>query len=120
MQDQWIRDAKGFVLVYAINKEDTLEEVKNIKKRIDKVKPQASIVIVGNKSDIVEGRKIAKSDGQAFANLGRNLFIETSAKTGDNCEEAFRALVRHMRSKEKSKISDIKKTKSFWDACTLI
>lgn len=123
MQDQWIRDAMGFILVYAINKEDTFEEIKSIKRRIDKIKPKSPIVIVGNKVDMEQSRKIDTKTGQELAASYGAMFIETSAKTGLNCEEAFRMLVKELRGQEKKpepKVVVAKQKKSFLDFCTLI
>lgn len=122
MQDQWIRDSKGFLLVYAINKEDSFEEIKNIKRRIDKVKPKAPIVIVGNKSDMEQSRRVETKVAQELAASYGVMFIETSAKTGQNCDEAFRMLVKELRGKEppKPKTVPATKKKGLFDSCTLI
>ena len=120
MQDQWIRDAKAFVLVYAIDKEDSFEEIQNIKRRIDKIKPKSPIVIVGNKADLDSSRKIGTKTGEDLANTYGVMFIETSARTGANCEDPFRMLVRELRSKEKPVVKEKPKTKKFWEYCNLI
>ena len=124
MQDQWIREGKGFVLVYAINKEDSFEEVKNIKKRIDRVKSNPYVIVVGNKSDLEESRKIDRSQAEGFAQQQKALYIETSAKSGDNCNEVFHMLVKEMRAGEKPKTAQSQKKKGLFDSlfagCTLI
>ena len=40
-------------------------------------------ILVGNKTDL-ENRVISEEEGRNFANDNNLLFIETSAKTGDN------------------------------------
>lgn len=63
------------------------------------------IIVVGNKADLVDDRKISSTDGIRIAkSRGVNGFIEVSAKTGENVEIAFEALTRLM-------LADTKPTK---------
>jgi len=66
------------------------------------------IIIVGNKTDLVEDRKVFYQEGAKLANtLSKDekiklSYIETSALTGSNVEDAFNLISYHyvMRSKE--------------------
>ena len=51
-------------------------------------------VLVGNKVDLESSRQVAKSEGVQQANSWRVPFLETSAKTRVNIEEAFVELIR--------------------------
>lgn len=101
MQENWIGQGKGFILVYSIDNEGSFQEIKNIKKRINRIKNfgQVSAILVGNKCDVAN-RKVTTEQGKALATELQMLFIETSAMTGMNCEEAFSSLVREIRKKE--------------------
>uniref|UniRef100_A0A8C0KY63 Ras-related protein Rab-2B n=1 Tax=Canis lupus dingo TaxID=286419 RepID=A0A8C0KY63_CANLU len=46
------------------------------------------IMLIGNKSDL-ESRRDVKREGEAFAREHGLIFMETSAKTACNVEEAF-------------------------------
>jgi Ras-related protein Rab-2A len=46
------------------------------------------IMLIGNKSDL-EKREVAYEEGEKFANDNGLVFLETSAKTAQNVEEAF-------------------------------
>ncbi len=78
------------------------------------------IVLVGNKSDLEEERKVHNLDGVKLANiLSENekiklSFIETSALTGENVEDAFNLISYHyvMKSKE---IEDDRRSKILLD-----
>jgi len=61
-----------------------------------------SIILVGNKVDLsINERKVSSEEGKALAaNIGAE-FIETSAKTDINIEEAFSSIVRALRNQEK-------------------
>lgn len=51
--------------------------------------PNIVILLVGNKRDLEEAREITTLEASNFAQENDLIFLETSAKTGDNVEEAF-------------------------------
>lgn len=80
------------IVVYDISNrksfEDVLQWVEDVKNQSPKT---VLIVLVGNKSDLEEERKVTKEEGQNFAIEHRLMFLETSAKNGDNIEELFKS-----------------------------
>ncbi len=53
------------------------------------------VVVVGNKTDLSKERKISYQEGVSLANKLRASYIETSAKTGENVEDAFSLISYH-------------------------
>jgi small GTP-binding protein len=47
------------------------------------------IVVLGNKADLVESRDVTKFEAEEFAKRSNVGYFETSAKTGDNIENAI-------------------------------
>jgi len=123
MQENWIGQGKGFILVYSIDNEGSFQEIKKIKKRIDRIKNfgQVSAILVGNKCDL-HNRVITYEQGQTLASELNMIFLETSAKTGSNCENTFTNLVRDIRRKEApvTKKKDKSFMQKFLAACNLI
>ncbi len=124
MQENWISHGKGFVLVYSIDSEGSFQEIKKIKRRIDRIKNfgQVYAILIGNKCDL-PNRKIETEKGRELANELGMLFLEASAKTGMNCEEAFVTLVKEIRKKEaptEKKKKDKGFFKKLFSACNLI
>jgi len=77
------------------------------------------IVIVGNKSDLVEQRKVNKADAEQLAKELKCPFFEASARDRHNVEEAFFEVVREMRRLRpvvKDKPTAVKAKK----ACTIL
>jgi len=62
------------------------------------------IVVVGNKSDDVEGRQVDKADAEAFCKSRGFQYFETSAKTGENVSEAFQFIARKGIEKNETQI----------------
>ena len=48
-----------------------------------------SIMLIGNKSDLDARRQVSFEEGERFAKENNLIFMETSAKTAFNVEEAF-------------------------------
>ncbi|KAJ1328690.1 hypothetical protein BSLG_009925 [Batrachochytrium salamandrivorans] len=53
-------------------------------------------ILVANKCDLEAQRQVSKEEGEAFAHKHGLLYLETSAKTGHQVEQAFLVLKRHL------------------------
>ncbi|KAK8631447.1 hypothetical protein V6N13_123497 [Hibiscus sabdariffa] len=51
--------------------------------------PNMTIMLLGNKSDLSHRRAVSKEEGEQFAKENGLLFLEASARTAQNVEEAF-------------------------------
>jgi len=85
MFDQWISVAKGFILVYAIDDQESFDAIKVKIKRIEKHKVNdLPVVLVGNKCDLADRRKISEQQGKDLAKSIGGKYYETSALTDLN------------------------------------
>mmetsp|Transcript_25240 Transcript_25240/g.43120 ORF Transcript_25240/g.43120 Transcript_25240/m.43120 type:complete len:103 (+) Transcript_25240:374-682(+) len=51
--------------------------------------PSTVIMLIGNKSDLSGQRDVQYDEAKKFSDENGLIFMETSAKTGENVEEAF-------------------------------
>lgn len=51
--------------------------------------PNTVITVIGNKSDLDNKRQVSKEEGERFARENGLFFMEASAKSAENVEEAF-------------------------------
>ncbi len=99
MRNRFYDGARGALLVFDLSRGQTY---KDIKKWLNEFRQFAGnkvpFILIGNKADLLEdiGEVVERSEAQKFAENEGSIYIETSAKTGDNVEEAFLQLVRKL------------------------
>ena len=90
----YYKGAKGSLLVYDITNPKSFE---NLDKWLSDLKTNGeekiSIILLGNKSDLEEERKITTEQGKEKAEFYKLAFMETSALNGNNIEKAFNELI---------------------------
>merc|ERR1712130_713813 len=92
----------GFLCTYSITSRSSFDEITSFREQVLRVKDENTVpmVLVGNKCDLNEERRVSTTEGQDLAkSFGCSLF-ETSAKARINVEEAFYELVREIRKTE--------------------
>ena len=105
----YYRGAHGIFVVYDISDTESfkninnwlIEIVKNANKNVYKI-------LVGNKCDLEDKRTVSYQQGKELAETYGMQFIETSAKSNTNVDEAF-----HLLGKEVMKLSLNDKEKNF-------
>jgi GTPase KRas protein len=122
MREQYMRTGEGFLLVYSITSRQSFEEILTFEQQILRVKDKDyfPMIVVGNKADLEGEREVstegslcvqreryihtqgshansATSEGQALARQFGCKFIETSAKSRKNVDQAFFDIVREIR-----------------------
>lgn len=106
----YLADSGAIMIVYDVSSRESFDNVKKIwYEDVKKVELTDSvIVLVGNKMDLEE-RQVTYAEGEALANeLGMD-YIETSAKSGENVEDAHRLIALKLVEKfvEMEEISKI-------------
>jgi len=86
----YYRGAAAALLVYDITRRETFEHLTSwLEDCLKCSSPNIVIMLVGNKNDLEQNRAVTPEEGQAFAQKHGLHFLETSAKTADNVDEAF-------------------------------
>jgi len=106
LQDQWIREGDGFLIVYAINSQESWDEAEMIRSKIIRIldadpdSPDIPIVLVGNKCDLENERKVTTQELTERKNEWKCAVFETSAKEKTNIDESFYQVVREIRKRK--------------------
>ena len=91
----YYKGAHGIILIYDVTDKKTYENVKAWIEQIrEEVSDNVTIILVGNKIDDFEGRKVKKEEGEKAAKEFGLSFFECSAKTGENIDLIFNELVK--------------------------
>jgi small GTP-binding protein len=100
------RGSRGGLLLYDVTRRRTFinaeawkdEAFKNLKEAIP-------LVLVANKVDLADSRAVTTEEGKEFAEKNGFLYVESSALTGENVEQAYITLCKIMIEEGKSKSS---------------
>jgi Ras-related protein Rab-2A len=86
----YYRGAAGALLVYDVTRRETFD---HLTRWLEEARQNANanmvIMLIGNKIDLEHRRVVSTEEGQKFAEDHGLIFLETSAKTAHNVEEAF-------------------------------
>ena len=91
----YYKGAHGIILIYDVTSRKTFDSVKNWISQIkEEVSDKVNIILVGNKIDDVQNRKVTFEEGEKMASSFGLPFFETSAKSGVNIDTTFNELVK--------------------------
>lgn len=86
----YYRGAAGALLVYDITSRETYNALTHwLTDARTLASPNIVILLVGNKKDLEDDREVTFLEASRFAQENELMFLETSALTGENVEEAF-------------------------------
>jgi len=104
----YYRGAAGALLVYDITRRDTFNHLTTwLEDARQHSNSNMVIMLIGNKSDLEARRDVKREEGEAFAREHGLIFMETSAKTAANVEEAFINTAREIYDKIQEGVFDI-------------
>ncbi|KAL8284145.1 hypothetical protein RQP46_004894 [Phenoliferia psychrophenolica] len=96
----YYRGAMGILLVYDVTDERSFDNIRTWHANVEQHASEGvNKVLIGNKCDWTEKKVITEQQGQELADELGLRYLETSAKTNINVEEAFFALARDIKAR---------------------
>lgn len=92
----YYRGAKAAVIVYDITDEDTFKGAKTWVSEIKKKSNNCLILLVGNKVDLTNNRKVDINMVKNYVDNNNLIYMESSAKTGLNVEKIFTTIAENI------------------------
>ncbi len=95
--EKYFGGANAGFIVYDVTRPETYESVRVWYEEMMRFVPKTTpVIVVGNKTDLP--RKVDKKDGEKVAKELEADYIETSAKTGANIDQAFEKITKMLLS----------------------
>jgi small GTP-binding protein len=92
----YYKNCDGVLLLYDITDRESFEKLNYwLREILSNAEKKVKVLVIGNKNDLEEERKISENEGMDFATKNGLFFTETSALTNrDNCvEKAFENII---------------------------
>jgi small GTP-binding protein len=106
MRKNYYRGAQGALLIFDLTRENTFNKLINkwYPEMIQFLTNDIPFLLIGNKLDLIKeiGYVVDSNSPKEFAESKDSIYIETSAKTGENVEESFEELSRRVLLKTNS------------------
>ena len=81
------------MLTFDLTNRKTFEKLNSfLEETMSNASSNLVIMLVGNKSDLKDKREVSRDEANEFAERMNMLYIEVSAKTGENVQNAFTQL----------------------------
>ena len=94
----YYQNATGCLLLFDLTNRESFAKIKNWINRLQEDAPkECKVMIIGNKSDMIDQRQVSFEEGKALAkDLGYD-YLETSAKDGSCVQQAFMQIGANMK-----------------------
>ncbi|MFX1485998.1 MAG: Rab family GTPase [Promethearchaeota archaeon] len=99
LRRHYLEGARGAILVYDITNKRSFDNLDKWLGDVDKYCGRVPIILVGNKSDLNDARKVSSNEGSVFAEKAKLEFLETSAKSGNGVENLFNIMAEDIVEK---------------------
>jgi len=96
----YYRGAHGIIIVYDVTDQESFNNVKQWLQEIDRYASESvNKLLVGNKSDLTTKKVVDYTTAKEYADQLRIPFLETSAKSATNVEQAFVTMAAEIKNK---------------------
>ncbi|XP_072043961.1 uncharacterized protein [Amphiura filiformis] len=105
IRDLYLKSGDGFMSVFAVTDRDSYDVLPGFRDQIlrvktDSIPEEIPILLVGTEGDIPSKRQVSQKEAEDIAAAWGVSYVEVSAKTGQNVEEAFFRILRMIRDQK--------------------
>ena len=103
----YYKGVAGVLIVFDMTHKKTFEHIQKWLNDVKESGNPISFLLIGNKNDMELHREVDKDEASNFAEENKMLYLETSAKTGENVVKAFETIAMDIYKKVENGIIDI-------------
>lgn len=96
VRNHYYANAAGAIIVFDVTNEDSFNHVIDWYNELKTYASTATYILVGNKIDLVDKRKVSKRRVSLLLRKLECKYIETSAKTGENVKKMFKLIANEI------------------------
>lgn len=99
LRNQYYEGTQGALVIFDLTRLKTYEEIEHwLSEMFEIIQRSIPFIVIGNKLDLVKevSRSVDYNIVRDYTENKDSIYIETSAKTGENVEDAFKELTRRM------------------------
>jgi small GTP-binding protein len=93
----YLRGAVAALIVCDLTRPETLAGYEYYTDQMRQINPGSTLIFAGNKADLTEERAITEEEIQALTTSLEGPYLETSAKTGFQVEDAFQLMAQKIK-----------------------
>jgi small GTP-binding protein len=93
----YLRGAVAALIVCDLTRPETLAGYEYYSNQMRQINPDATLIFAGNKADLIEERAVSEEEIQALMTSLEGTYLETSAKTGFQVEDAFQLMAQMIK-----------------------
>jgi len=107
LTSSYYKGCHGCFIVYDITNEQSFESINTwYEQAVKEAGKEVSIILVGNKCDLENERKVSKEKGEEKARTMNASFFETSALSKVNIDDIFKEIVNNIYQRTKGQKND--------------
>lgn len=107
LTSSYYKGCHGCFIVYDITNEQSFESINTwYEQAVKEAGKEVSIILVGNKCDLENERKVSKEKGEEKARAMNASFFETSALSKVNIDDIFKEIVNNIYQRTKGQKND--------------
>ena len=97
VQSIYLQGTQGAIFVCDLTRPDTLSSLEKYHQQLEAIRPGIPIILAGNKADLEDERELTQALLEEQArHFNAVAVIMTSAKTGQDVQNAFEELAKHL------------------------
>ncbi|MCG3215667.1 MAG: GTP-binding protein [Candidatus Heimdallarchaeota archaeon] len=100
LRKRYYTGAHGAVVVFDVTRKDSFDHIRKWIEEVEEKCPDIPIIIVGNKTDLIDQRAVTKEEVEAKWTSKGYTVLESSAKMGEGVDDIYTIIAKKVMEKQ--------------------